>query len=90
MLEHIISLQTLSDVLDLPEKLAQTGKRIVIVFDEFQEITKFDKFNFESLLRSKIQQQNVNYLFLGSRTNLLNDMFNNKKRAFITPPRTYS
>lgn len=82
LLEQSISVQTLSDVLDLPEKLSQNGKRIVVVFDEFQEITKFDKFNFESLLRSKIQQQNVNYLFLGSRTHLLNDMFNNKKRAF--------
>ncbi len=82
ILEQSISSQTLSDVLDLPEKLSQTGKHIVVIFDEFQEITKFDKFNFESLLRSKIQQQNVNYLFLGSRTHLLNDMFNNKKRAF--------
>jgi AAA+ ATPase superfamily predicted ATPase len=81
-LEQTISSQTLSDVLDLPEKMSENGKRLVVVFDEFQEITKFDKFNFESLLRSKIQQQNVNYLFLGSRTHLLNDMFNNKKRAF--------
>jgi len=82
LLETSVSAQTLSEVLDLPEKLAQSGKRIVVIFDEFQEITKFDKYNFESLLRSKIQQQNLNYLFLGSRTHLLNDMFNNKKRAF--------
>ncbi|MFA6951404.1 MAG: hypothetical protein WCQ70_12035, partial [Lentimicrobiaceae bacterium] len=40
-------------------------------------------YNLENLLRSRMQQhQNVNYLFLGSKTHLLNDMFNNKNRAF--------
>lgn len=81
--ENTVSIQTLSDVLDLPEKLAQSGKKTIVIFDQFQEITKLNKFGVESLLRSKIQQQQqVNYLFLGSRTHLLNDMFNNKNRAF--------
>lgn len=81
--ESTVSIQTLSEVLDLPEKLAQPGKKTIVIFDEFQEITKFNKYGFESLLRSKIQQQQqVNYLFLGSRTHLLSDMFNNKNRAF--------
>ena len=81
--ESSVSIQTLSEVLDLPEKLAHQGKKTIVIFDEFQEITKFNKVGFESLLRSKIQQQQqVNYLFLGSRTHLLNDMFNNKNRAF--------
>lgn len=81
--ESTVSIQTLSEVLDLPEKLAQPGKKTIVIFDEFQEITKFSKYGFESLLRSKIQQQQqVNYLFLGSRTHLLSDMFNNKNRAF--------
>jgi hypothetical protein len=58
-------------------------RRIVSTFDEFQEINNLNGENFEKLLRSKIQhQENVNYLFLGSRTHLLNDMFNNKTRAF--------
>ena len=81
--ESTVSIQTLSEVLDLPEKLSQAGKNTIVIFDEFQEITKLNKYGFESLLRSKIQQQQqVNYLFLGSRTHLLNDMFNNKNRAF--------
>ncbi|MGB4415996.1 MAG: ATP-binding protein [Paludibacter sp.] len=81
--ESSVSVQTLSEVLDLPEKLAYTGKKTIVIFDEFQEITKLNKYGFESLLRSKIQlQQQVNYLFLGSRTHLLIDMFNNKNRAF--------
>ena len=81
--ESKVSIQTLSEVLDLPEKLVQSGKKTIVIFDEFQEIIKLNKFGFESLLRSKIQQQKqVNYLFLGSRTHLLSDMFNNKNRAF--------
>lgn len=81
--EHQVSEQTLSDVLDLPEKLASSEKRIILFFDEFQEVTKLNKYGFENLLRSKIQQQQqVNYLFLGSKTHLLNEMFNNKNRAF--------
>lgn len=77
-----VSEKTLEDVLDLPERLAIESSRYIIVFDEFQEIGKLNGENFEKLLRSKIQQQeHVNYLFLGSRTHLLNDMFNNKGRA---------
>ena len=83
LMESKISIETLSEVLDLPEKIAQDNKKIVVIFDEFQEITKLNKYGFENLLRSKIQQQQkVNYLFLGSRTHLLSDMFNNKNRAF--------
>jgi len=81
--EDKIAEKTLEDIIDLPEKLASSDKRFIIIFDEFQEINKLNGDNFEKLLRSKIQQQqNVNYLFLGSRTHLLNDMFNNKARAF--------
>jgi uncharacterized protein len=82
-MEDKISEKTLGDILDLPENLASESNRYIIVFDEFQEISKLNGENFEKLLRSKIQQQeHVNYLFLGSRTHLLNDMFNNKGRAF--------
>lgn len=80
--EHRVSSQTLSDILDLPQKLVKNNQKVIVIFDEFQEITNFEKIGFENLLRSKIQHQKVNYLFLGSRTHLLNDMFNNKKRAF--------
>ena len=81
--ENKINEKTLGEILDLPEHLASQGKRFIIVLDEFQEINKLNGENFEKLFRSKIQHhQNVNYLFLGSRTHLLNDMFNNKGRAF--------
>jgi len=75
--------QTLVDVINLPDKLAGANKKWIIAFDEFQEVTKLNGDNFEKLLRSCIQNhQNVSYLFLGSKTHLLQDMFNNKNRAF--------
>ena len=75
--------QTLTDVINLPEKLAEDNQKWIIAFDEFQEVTKLNGENFEKLLRSCIQNhQNVSYLFFGSKTHLLQDMFNNKNRAF--------
>jgi hypothetical protein len=72
-----------SELLDLPEKLWLKNKKVFVFFDEFQEVKKLDAINFENLLRSKIQRQtSVNYMFFGSKTHLLDDMFNNKKRAF--------
>jgi len=83
IVDDMISEKTLEDIIDLPENLASSRKRYIIIFDEFQEINSLNGENFEKLLRSKIQHhENVNYLFLGSRTHLLNDMFNNKTRAF--------
>ncbi len=74
---------TLEEIIDLPENLSTKDKKYIIVMDEFQEITKLNGENFEKLLRSKIQRQNnVNYIFLGSRYHLLQDMFSNRNRAF--------
>jgi AAA+ ATPase superfamily predicted ATPase len=71
-----------SRLLDLPETLAGK-KRVVVCFDEFQEAAQLNGIHFEDLLRSKIQQQTkTNYLFFGSKTHLLKEMFNNNKRAF--------
>lgn len=82
-LENKISDKTLVTIIDLPEKLSDGKKRFIIIMDEFQDIDKLNGENFEKLLRSKIQHHsNVNYLFLGSRTHILHDMFNNKSRAF--------
>ena len=67
----------------MPEKLADSSNKWIVAFDEFQEISKLNGENFEKLLRSCIQHhQNVSYIFFGSKTHLLKDMFNNKNRAF--------
>ena len=83
IMEPRISSATVAEVLELPEKMSQDGRRVVVVFDEFQKIRRFDKFGLESLMRSKIQLQHAaNYLFLGSKTHLMQDMFMAKNRPF--------
>jgi AAA+ ATPase superfamily predicted ATPase len=81
---EIVDETVVAGLLDMPEKICSaSGKRMIIFFDEFQECEKLSKINFEQLLRSKIQhQKKVNYLFFGSKTHLMNDLFNNKHRAF--------
>lgn len=82
---------TLEQVLDLPEKFPAKSKKTVVIFDEFQEITKLNGEAFEKLLRSKIQhQQNTAYLFLGSITHVIEDMFSNAGRAFYHSARIMS
>jgi AAA+ ATPase superfamily predicted ATPase len=74
---------TILQLLDMPEQLAGKNKRIIVFFDEFQEVEKLREIRFESLLRSKIQhQQNTNYLFLVSKTHLLQAMFDDKNKPF--------
>ncbi len=71
------------DVVNLPEKWGGKKEKWIIVFDEFQEINKLNGENFEKELRANIQfHQNVTYLFLGSKTHLLLNMFRDKSRAF--------
>jgi len=78
-----ISDNTLESVIDLPEKLAESKNPYIVIMDEFQDIQKLNGENFENLLRSRIQHhQHVHYIFLGSRTHLLKDMFTNKNRPF--------
>ena len=89
--EQQISDQSLESVLDLPETHAAPEKPMIVIFDEFQDIHKLNGESFENLLRSRIQHhKNVHYLFLGSRTHLLSDMFNNKNRPFYQSALTMS
>ena len=59
----------LEEVLTMPVKAAEKeGKRVVIVFDEFQQILEYESDTVERLLRSSIQHQtDVAYIFCGSR-----------------------
>ncbi|MDR2848687.1 MAG: ATP-binding protein [Bacteroidales bacterium] len=73
----------IAQLLDMPEKMAAGKRRVLVFFDEFQEAERLNNINFEGLLRSKIQQQrSTNYLFFGSKTHLLKELFNNKKMVF--------
>ena len=58
-------------------------KKIVIAFDEFQEIAGYGTDTFEKDLRKIIQHhKNISYIFSGSQRHIIADMFNDSKRAF--------
>jgi AAA+ ATPase superfamily predicted ATPase len=75
----------LAEILDFPEKVAkEKKKRIILVFDEFQEISLIDGLKMEKLMRSRFQHhKNVSYVFIGSKEHLLRQMFEEKTRAFF-------
>lgn len=74
--------KTFEEVVDLPAGYARRfGKKLLVIFDEFQEIANF---GLETKLRSIIQShsRDVSYIFCGSKKSILLEMFNDEKRAF--------
>ena len=78
------TLENLRDVLQLPEKLCDGKRRIVLAIDEFQEVAGLGLgAQFERTMRSVVEkQQCVSYVFLGSKTHILERMFSQKSRPF--------
>ena len=76
-------LDVLRDVFELPAKICPKGKTL-IVFDEFQEVESFGLgAQFERTMRSAIQNHSdIAYVFLGSKTHMLERMFNTPSRPF--------
>lgn len=63
--------------------LKRKGKRGVVVFDEFQQITETNGEKIERRLRSAIQtHEHVCYLFVGSKKHMIHDLFSNPNRPF--------
>lgn len=76
---------TILDVLQLPEKIAQRrGIRLLVCLDEFQQMAEFaDSVTFQKKLRSVWQhQQHVTYCMFGSKKHLLENIFNDKSMPF--------
>lgn len=73
--------KALEDVLNIPLHFANEGQKIVVIFDEFQEIATLE---LEAKLRSIIQHHSnkVSYIFMGSKKSLLHEMFLDKNRPF--------
>lgn len=64
--------------------------KILVVFDEFQEVAGYAEAGFEKRLRSVIQgHRNISYFFSGSQKHILIDMFDSAKRAFFKMARSY-
>lgn len=77
-----VSSEQLESVLNLSESIDPDSEWLII-FDEFQEISKLNGDSFEKTLRATIQHhQRCSYIFSGSRYHLLLDIFNNRSRAF--------
>jgi hypothetical protein len=72
----------LAEVLAAPQQIARRrGRRVIIVFDEFQRILEYETDMAERTLRSAIQNQpEVAYVFLGSRRHIIQRMFLDQAR----------
>ena len=58
-------------------------KQINIVLDEFQEITEIRDRGIEGVMRAHIQRQQAGYFFVGSRRQVLLEMFSQRRRPFF-------
>ena len=76
------SMVLLEDAMALIEKVSTEGKKLVVVFDEFQEILNIRK-GLDKQLRSIMQeQQHLNYVLLGSQESMMTEIFERKKSPF--------
>ena len=72
----------LEDVMALLQKLSTPEKKLIIIFDEFQEVLKIGK-GLDKQLRSIIQlQSGLNYIFMGSQEGMMLEIFERKKSPF--------
>ena len=69
------------EILDVPQKIATSRKKtVVVVLDEFQDISKYPNKKWQHKIRSYIQKHiNVSYIFAGSQKNMMANFFTNKK-----------
>ena len=72
----------LEDAMALVEKVSSNDQRIVVIFDEFQEVVSIAK-GLDKQLRSIMQlQKNLNYILLGSQESMMTEIFERKKSPF--------
>jgi hypothetical protein len=74
---------TLEALLALPGRLAgERGRRVALVFDEFQEVVDIDP-GLPKLMRSVFQEQpEVSHVYLGSRRHMMERIFNDEHEPF--------
>jgi hypothetical protein len=75
--------ETIESLLELLGKLAAERKRrVVMIFDEFQEIVELDS-KFPNLMRAVFQRQpEVAHVYLGSKRHVLDRIFNDRNEPF--------
>src|SRR5918994_3217910 len=74
---------TLERLLELPGQLAgERGRKVALVFDEFQEIVDIDP-NLPKLMRSVFETQpEVAHVYLGSKRHMMERIFNDENEPF--------
>jgi uncharacterized protein len=92
---------TIERLLELPAQLgAGRGRRVALVFDEFQEIVKIDR-GLLPLMRSVFQEQpEVAHVYLGSKRHMMEEIFNDENEPFwrsakqmelgVIPPQSFA
>ena len=74
---------TLERLLELPAQLAaESGKKVALYFDEFQEITSIDP-KLPALMRAVFQEQpDVAHVYCGSKRHMMLRLFNDENEPF--------
>jgi hypothetical protein len=74
---------TLEQLFALPGRIgADRGRRVAVVFDEFQEIVEIDP-NLPKLMRSTFQEQpEVAHVYLGSKRHMMERIFSDQNEPF--------
>lgn len=63
--------------------IEESGRPMIIIIDEFQQITRYPEKNIEAVLRSHIQKlTNATFVFAGSERTILQEMFVSSNRPF--------
>jgi hypothetical protein len=75
--------ETIEHLLELfGELAAERRRRVVVVFDEFQEVASLDP-KFPNLMRAVFQSQpEVSHIYLGSKRHILQRIFNDRNEPF--------
>ena len=79
----------LAERLDLPLRLLErTGRRTLVVFDEFQEVLAADS-RADGVLRASLQHHGdaASYVFAGSHVGMMSTLFGDRRRAFYAQAR---
>lgn len=72
----------LEDALSLLESVSTKQQKLIVVFDEFQEVMSLAK-GIDKRLRAILQEQrHINYIFLGSQESMMTEIFERKKSPF--------
>lgn len=81
--------ETLERLFELPGTIAaDTRKRVVVFFDEFQEATEIDP-RLPALMRSIFQKQpHVSHVYAGSKRHMMHRLFNDENEPFFRSAKT--